>query len=304
MNILITDEFSTPALVRLQKIAGVHIEQDKHYPDLEKLKKAHVLLIRSRTKVDADFLAKSQELKLIVSSTSGTDHIDLAACAARGVRVASTPDAQTDAAAELTLYLILATLRRATQVQQAMRSYHWKDAIPKGLELKGRTVGIVGLGRVGGRVAELVQAFGAHVVAHDPYQTDEVFEKLGVARLGFTEVLVQAQILSLHVPLTAETRRFLNAQTLATLSEDAIVINTSRGQVVDEGDLLRALESGQLLAAGLDVFEHEPLGQETRLRKLKNAVLTPHIGAYTEEAFDRASEQAAQVVIDWSKSPY
>ncbi len=301
LNILITDELTTSALLKLRQIPKSNIVLTERYPEENKLRDADILIIRSRTTVDEALLTKAPNLKFIVTATSGTDHIDFSGCEKRGIKIQSTPEAQSQSAAEMTLFLMLSTLRRAAQVQHIMRQYLWKDSVLKGQELEGKIVGIIGLGRVGSRVAKLVQAFGATVLAHDPYQSDEAFKKLNIQRLGLTEVFVQSQILTFHVPLTEETRHMLTAQTLSMLQDDAIVINTSRGSVVAEGDLLRALESGSLLAAGLDVFESEPLGREARLRKLKNVVLTPHIGAYTVEAFDRASNLAADKVIDYLK---
>lgn len=297
MHVLVTDHFTTDALLRLKSELKAEITQSDRYPDEKELASAEALLIRSRTKVDANLLAIAQKLKYVVTATSGIDHIDLKACEARGIQVMHTPDAQTEAAAELTIMLMLSTLRRLSTIYQAMREVKWKDAVHKGFELKNRTVGIVGLGRVGSRVAEILKGFGANVIAYDPYQSDDQFTRLGLKRLSITEVFVQSQILTLHVPLTPETRHMLNGGTLEMLDEECIVINTSRGAVIDEGDLVRALETGTLAAAGLDVFENEPLGKETRLRKLKNVVLTPHVGAYTEESFNRASHMAVEHLI-------
>jgi D-3-phosphoglycerate dehydrogenase len=294
--VLLTDTFTTEGIEILRQKFEIR-RAAKVTPTAQELLGVEALVIRSRTQIDRELLALAPQLKAVVTATSGYDHIDLAACDERGVSAYYTPDANFNAAAELTLMLMLATLRRQSEVVRALREHRWKDALNPGRELRGKTVGVIGLGRVGGRVAELVQAFGAEVIAHDPYAPDATFDRLEIARLGLTEVLVQSDIVTLHVPLTKETRHIIGHGTLEHCKEGFVLINTSRGSVVDEGALDAALENGQITAAGLDVFEHEPLSRDSRLRKRPNVVITPHIGAMTDEALIKASQLAALTLV-------
>ena len=301
IKILVCDQYTVESLQELKTELPARIDICGLQPTAAELADAQALLIRSRTPINAKTLDLAPNLKVIVTSTSGYDHIDLSAAQARNVKVMYTPDANSQSAAELTLLLMLATLRRAGESDRALRDGKWKDHFPPGSELCGKTVGIIGLGRVGGKVARFVQSFGARPVAFDPYQSDSVFLDLKITRMGLTEVLSQADIISMHIPLTEETRRMIRQETIEAAQEGVVFINTSRGKVVDESALVQALTSGHIAAAGLDVYEHEPLARESKLRKMSNVVLTPHIGAYTEQAFRRASFDAAQKVIAFFK---
>lgn len=312
--ILITDRFTVESIESLKQElkknsattaaagADVQIIQTEHRPRPDQLKNATALLIRSRTKIDGQLLESAPQLKVIITSTSGYDHIDLNETQKRNITVMYTPDANSQSAAELTIALILGTLRRINECSRTLRDGRWKDAITVGRELKGKTVGVIGLGRVGACVAKILQAFDCEILAHDPYQKDEVFEKLKITRMGLTEVFAQSDILSLHVPLTTETRRMIRAETLELAQEGLVLINTSRGGIIDESALVAALEDKQILGAGLDVFEHEPLSRDSKLRKMPQVLLTPHIGAYTEEAFAKASQLATQKLVQFLKT--
>ncbi len=307
-TILICDRYATESIERLKQlllksnVAASVVATAGVQPTAQELKSAVALLIRSRTKIDAELLGRAPDLKVVITSTSGYDHIDLAETAKRDIVAMYTPEANSQSAAELTLTLMLGVLRRVNESTRLLRDGRWRDELGTGNELRGKTVGLIGLGRVGSRVAHLLQAFDCEVLAFDPYQSDEVFERLKIPRLGLTEVLAQAEILSLHVPLNSETRRLIRAETLELTQDGLILINTSRGKVIDESALVAALESKQIQAAGLDVFEHEPLARESRLRKMPQVLITPHIGAYTEEAFTRASESAIEKLIAFLKN--
>ncbi len=300
--VLVTDRFTIEALELLRAQSSLEVIQTENFPPRELLQNASALLIRSRTKINKELLDATPHLKVIITATSGFDHIDLKLAEEKNITVMFTPDANRESAAEHTLLLMLGVLRQLNESSRLLRDGRWKDELKSGFELKGKTVGIIGLGRVGSRVAELVQAFGAHAIAYDPYQDDEVFKKLNLSRFGLSEVFAQAEILTLHVPLNDETRRFIRAETLEQTHDGLIFINTSRGRVVDEGALIAALESGQIIGAGLDVFENEPLSRDSRLRKMSNVLLTPHIGAHTEEAYAKASLHAAQKLINFLNS--
>ena len=297
MNILIKDVYTQDPLVLLETREDVNFtwSEDFQLTDAE-LEETDILLIRSRTKLSKDVLEKAKKLRLIVTATSGYDHIDLEYCKQNQIKVAHTPDANRDSAAELTLMLMLNCIRHSHEALQAIMANHWRQEVPRGNTLVGKNLGIVGLGRVGSRVAELAQGFNMNVAAFDPYQPDEQFKIYDVERISYTELLKQSDIVSYHVPLTEETRHMLDDRALASTLEGSIVINASRGGVIDEQALYNALVDRKIAAAGLDVFEKEPLPQASGLRTLSNVFLTAHMGAYTYESISAASQQAVKAV--------
>lgn len=298
-RVLITDRFATDSVVWLQRqtLFEVHQSDQPESPPQDQLIAAHALLIRSRTPIDEKLLQKARQLQVIITATSGFDHIDLAACAKWGVTVMHTPHANVESAAQLTWALVLACASRLPEARTTVESGRWARDKIIGLELSGRTYGLIGLGRIGSRVAKIAPAFGMNVVAHDPYVEDAVFERLGVQKLGFEEVLRTSDVVSFHVPKTLETDGMLTRAHLERLSRPLIVVNTSRGSVVHEKDLVEALAKGWIRAAGLDVFEREPLDPASKLLTFPQAVLTPHVGANTDDAFFKASQLAAEKLL-------
>lgn len=296
MNILILESYSIAAVMRLQALPQFKVSHD-----LTTLAQAEILLIRSRTKVDRDFLAGAPSLKLIVTSTSGFDHIDWRACQQRGIQVAFTPSANAQSTAELTLLLILASERQLLTARKNVRENKWRQGLPRCKGLSGLELGIVGLGRVGRQVAKLAQAFGMRVSAYDPYIEAEVFESLNVARLAFIELLKLSDYVSLHVPLTSETKHLLNQPTFNEMQVEAFLINTCRGPVVDENALLTALDDSTIAGAAMDVIEREPPPQGHRVLTHPKLLLTPHIGAYTDSAWDLASQEAVSKALQFAR---
>jgi D-3-phosphoglycerate dehydrogenase len=298
-KVLITDRFAQDVYLYLQQqphLEVVRADSPLHLP-LEHLVGAHALIIRSRTKVDEALLQKARNLQVIITATSGFDHIDFAAAEKWGVTVMHTPTANVESAAQLTLTLVLACANNLISAHKMVKAGDWNRDQITGLELSTRVYGIIGLGRIGTRVAQLAQAFGMTVIAFDPYQEDEHFQKHRVARLSYEEVLKTADILSYHVPKTLETDAMLNRSHFEYLHRGIILINTSRGSVIHELDLAEALEKGWIRAVGLDVYEKEPLHRSSKLLSFSNVVLTPHIGANTEDAFYKASHVAAQKLM-------
>ena len=211
-NVLITDRFSIESLVLLQQNSELHITKSADPKNIaeQDLKNAHALIIRSRTPITEALLSKAPNLQLIITCTSGFDHIDLDATQKWGITVMHTPNANIQSAAQLTWSLVLACANNLITAGKMLKAGEWKRELVTGTELSGRTYGIVGLGRIGSRVAEIAQAFGMTVIAYDPYQEDEVFEKLNLARSSYEEVLKSADVLSFHVPKTLETDHMLN----------------------------------------------------------------------------------------------
>lgn len=300
-KVLVTDRLAQDAHLYLQRQENLEVVRadSPTHPPLEHLVSAHALLIRSRTQIDEALLKKASQLQLIVTATSGFDHIDLEATQKWGITVMHTPKANVESAAQLTWGLVLSCASRLREAHQQVKTGEWHRDRLVGLELSGRTYGVIGLGRIGSRVAQIATAFGMQVIAFDPYQDDIVFERLGVERLSFEEVLKTADIVSFHVPKTLETERMLHRSHFEYIHRGIILVNSSRGSVIDEGDLTEALEKGWIRAAGLDVFEKEPLARTSKLLPLPNVVLSPHIGANTEEAFFKASQLAAQKLVSF-----
>jgi D-3-phosphoglycerate dehydrogenase len=297
-NVLITDRFDIEAmaLLRGQKSLNVQISEQP-LPNPAELARVHALVIRSRTKVGHALLDQAPHLKMIVSATSGFDHIDLKETKSRGLCVMHTPDANAASAAELTWALVLACARRVTEAGKAVRGFDWKRESLIGTQLNGKTYGIVGLGRIGKRVAQMARAFGMNVVAFDPYIDADIFQSAHAERMSLDELLKMADVVSVHVPKSAETQRMFTLANLEELNHGTIFVNTSRGSVVSEKDLCHAIEQGWIKACGLDVFEIEPLSPQSKLNRFPNVVLTPHLGATTVEAFSQASVEAARKVM-------
>lgn len=298
-KVLITDRFAQDSFLYLQQQSNLEIvraDSPQHLP-LEHLVTANALIIRSRTKIDEELLKKARQLQVIITCTSGFDHIDLDATEKWGVTVMHTPTANIESASQLTWGLVLSCVNNLIPAYKMVKAGDWHRDQITGMELAGRTYGIIGLGRIGSKVAEFAQAFGMTVIAYDPYQEDEVFERLKIPRMSYEEVLKSADILSFHVPKTLETENMLNRSQFEYIHRGVVLVNTSRGSVINEQDLCEAIEKGWIKSAGLDVFEKEPLQRTSKLLNLPQVVLTPHIGANTEDAFYKASQIAANKLM-------
>jgi D-3-phosphoglycerate dehydrogenase / 2-oxoglutarate reductase len=256
------------------------------------LPRARALLVRSRTQVDAAMIGRAPELAVIGRAGVGVDNIDVAAATRRGIPVVNAPAAATTSVAELAVGLLVAVARDFGSQVPSVRSGVWKKA-GNGTELSGRTVGFIGYGRIAREVGVRLKAFGMRVLAYDPYLTSTTD---GTPLLPLDELLPKSQVVSLHTPLTPETKNILDARRLSLLPKGAIVLNVARGGLVDEQALLAALESGHLGGAGLDVFLEEP-PKETKLLAHPKVVATPHIGASTHEAQARAGKVTVGEVV-------
>ena len=299
-TVLVTDKVSESGLHALHsddRFEVVRIDDSSEAAFRDVLRRSHGLIVRSATKVRSDLLAEAPALRVIGRAGVGVDNIDLAAATERGIAVLNAPAGNTVSAVELTLALILALARRVSEADASMREGAWQRSRFKGVELRGRTLGLVGAGRIGGEVARRCQAFGMRVVAFDPYLTSERAEDLGVERAeDLDAVLERADVLSLHVPLTDATRGMIDARALERMKKNAFLVNVARGGIVDESALAEALRSGRLAGAALDVFEREPLEEESALRAAPNIVLTPHLGASTSEAQERVATEVSEGV--------
>ncbi|HVM44691.1 MAG TPA: hydroxyacid dehydrogenase [Candidatus Thermoplasmatota archaeon] len=296
-RILVTDPLDPAAAAALRK-AGHEVEERKLTPDelLRVIPPYDALLVRSETKVTKAVLGVADNLKVVGRAGVGVDNIDVTAAKERGVAVVNAPLAASNAVAELTLAHMLALARQIPRADRSTKEGRWEKKALMGIELQGRTLGLLGVGRIGGRVAELCKAFGMSVVVYDPYVSAERAAELGVTKVETpAEVVEQADFVSVHVPLTPETKHLVNADLLKQAKKGSCFLNLSRGGVIDEKALHEALASGQLGGAGLDVFETEPL-KESPLAALPNVVFTPHVGASTQEAQSKAGLMVAEQV--------
>ncbi len=267
---------------------------------LRRVAGARAIVADPTVPVDDEVLdAAGDALAVVANFAVGYDNVDLEACRARGVVVTNTPDVLTNATAELALALMLAAGRRLGEGERMVRAGEWTGWEPGqelGRELSGSAVGIVGLGRIGSRVAELLRPFGVTLLyaARSPKPDQEA--RLGAVRLPLDDLLSQADFVTLHAPLSAETRNLIDDAALRLMKPGAVLVNTARGGLVDSAALARALRGGRLFAAGLDVYEHEPV-VPPELLELENVVLAPHIGSATTKARDGMARLAAENVI-------
>jgi len=253
------------------------------------------IVIRSATKLTADLLQHAERLKVIGRAGVGVDNVDVEAATRRGIVVANAPESTVTSAAEHTIGLLVALARNIPQAHAALKQGRWERSTWGGIELEGKTLGVLGFGRIGQQVARRALGLGMRVVAYDPFVAKERFRELGAERAETAEdVLAVAEFLTLHLPLTAETRGFLGRDAIERLPDGARVINAARGELVDEEALADALRSGRLAAAALDVYSEEPYSGP--LLELDNVVVTPHLAASTEEAQDRAGVIVAEQV--------
>lgn len=297
--VLATDRVSKKGLAPLREDDRFEVQRihDPSSDEFDEVLGAAVgLIVRSATKVDASMLDRATSLKVIGRAGVGVDNIDLAEASKRGIAVFNAPGGNTIAAAELTMALMLSLVRRVTEADRSIRAGKWDRARFRGIELRGRTLGLIGAGRIGGEVARRCEAFGMDVMVSDPYLTLERAEELGVSVVEFGEILDRADVISLHVPLNDETRHLIDAAALERMKRRAFLINASRGGVIVESDLARALENGVIAGAALDVYESEPLADESPLRTAPNLVLTPHLGASTKEAQISVAREIALAV--------
>lgn len=297
-KILITDRFAQEALLTLTQQPFLSVQKTET-PNLYQTDLSQVagLLIRSRTLIDESVFARAKKLQVIITATSGFDHIDIDAAEKWGVTVMFTPEANVESAAQQTWALVLACANKVPQAHRAMKAGEWNRDAVTGFELSHKTYGIVGLGRIGKRVAQIANAFNMNVIAFDPYTDESSFRQADAERVAYEELLKRSDVLSFHVPKTSETERMLNRSHFEYIHRGLTIVNTSRGSVIHEADLCEALENGWIGSVGLDVFEKEPLPRSSKLLQYSNVVLTPHCGANTAEAFAKASEQAALKLI-------
>ncbi len=259
-----------------------------------------ILAVRSGTKVTAQVIEAAKNLKLIVRAGVGLDNVDAEAARKKGIDVQNTPHATTNTVAEHTMALMLSLVRHIPQAQASLKRGEWDRKNFQGVELRGKVLGVVGLGRIGQEVAKRAKAFGMEVIAHDSVVTSEVAEALEIELVPLVDLVKRADFISLHLPLNEATHHLFDKSLLSKMKKGSYLINASRGGIVDEGALLELLKKEQIAGAALDVYEEEP-PKNNPLFELKQVVAVPHLGAMTKEGQERAGAEAAHCIIEFAK---
>jgi D-3-phosphoglycerate dehydrogenase / 2-oxoglutarate reductase len=301
MNIVVADPLPSSAIELLRSVTGWSVDARAQRPPDQlagDLATADALIVRSATTVDRKLIEAAPQLRVIARAGTGVDNVDVDAATERGILVMNAPGANSVSVAEHAMALMLAMSRGIAAADAAMKRGVWDKKKLVGAELRGKTLGIIGLGRIGQEVAGRARGFGMTIVAHDPYISEQVASSLGITLLSIDDVCASADYLTLHIPATAETRHLLNRERLEKCKAGVRIVNTARGELIDEEALADAIESGAVAGAGLDVFEIEPPG-ETRLVKFRQVVATPHIAASTVEAQELVGVETATAVRDY-----
>jgi D-3-phosphoglycerate dehydrogenase len=297
-HILVTEKIGEEGLAALKQAFDVDVRLDLTTDTLKEiLPQYEALVVRSQTKVTADVLAHGAKLRVVGRAGTGVDNIDVDAATRAGILVVNAPASNSIAVAELTIGLLLSLARQIPQAHGSMQTGRWERGKFMGWEARGKTLGLLGFGRIGSEVARRARAMEMRVLAYDPFISPERAQQLGVQAVTLDTLLRESDAISLHTPLIESTRNLLNAERLATMKRGAYIINCARGGIIDEAALYEALESGQIGGAGLDVWSPEP-PKDNPLVSHPRVVALPHLGASTEEAQALTAADVAEGVID------
>ncbi|MDK6029400.1 glyoxylate reductase [Ignisphaera sp. 4213-co] len=307
-RVFVTRELFPDVIEKLGRYYDVEV-WDRYQPPpydvlLEKAREVDALVSLLSDRIDCNLLKQAKRLRIVAQYAVGYDNIDVECATNLGIYVTNTPGVLTEATAELTWALILAVARRIVESDVFVRwgewwrtRTGWHPHMMLGAELKGKTLGVVGLGRIGSRVAEIGKAFGMKIIYYDVKRNVDLEKALGAEYRDLDTLLQEADVVSIHVPLTKETHHMINEERLKKMKKTAILVNTARGAIIDTNALVKALTEGWIAGAGLDVFEQEPLPPNHPLTSFKNVVLVPHIGSATYEARHAMAELVAENLI-------
>jgi D-3-phosphoglycerate dehydrogenase / 2-oxoglutarate reductase len=301
MNVLICDPISPKGIALFQSRPEFKVTVlEKPLKEAELIpivKDAEAMVVRSETKVSRKVIEAAPKLRVVGRAGVGIDNVDVDAATERGVVVMNTPGGNTVTTAELAFFLIGALARHIGAADASMKAGKWDRKLFSGIELHGKTLGVLGMGRIGSEVSKRGLAFGMRVLAYDPFLTEQRAKQLGVELVGdLDSVYRAADFITVHMPVTDQTRGMLNADAFAKMKPGVRIVNAARGEIVNEKDLAAALESKKVGGAALDVFAEEPLAAEHPFRKLPNVVLTPHLGASTKEAQEKCGIEVAEII--------
>jgi D-3-phosphoglycerate dehydrogenase len=300
-RILITDDLSPQGLALMEASQDVEFDIVKGLTPAtlaERIKDYDGLIVRSSVKVTEEVLLAADRLKVVGRAGVGVDNIDVNTASLRGIIVTNTPGANTVATAEHTMALLLALCRQMPQAHATLKNGKWDRKSFLGTQLYRKTIGIIGMGRIGARVAIRCQAFGMDVITHDPYLSDDVAQDLKVKRVDLPELFRRADFISLHAALTPDTENLIDAEAIAQMKNGVRIVNAARGPLIDEDALIDGLKSGKIAGAALDVFNVEPLSPDSPLLQLDNVVITPHLAASTVEAQRDVGTQIVEQMLD------
>lgn len=299
-KILVTDDISSAGIEVLASLddATVDVQTNLSEPELLKaIADADALVVRSQTTVTEAVIDAAKQLKVIGRAGVGVDNIDLEAATRRGVLVINAPDGNTMAAAEHTFAMMISLARHIPAANRDLLSGKWNRKQWVGVELRGKTLAVLGMGRIGTEVAKRAKVFEMNVIGFDPFLTEERAQSLGVTKASLDDAIRQADFITVHTPLTKETHHMIDAAKMAMMKSGVRIINCARGGIIDEMALADGLKSGQVAGAAIDVFESEPLDPEHPLRDFSNVILTPHLGASTVEAQENVAIQVAEEIV-------
>ncbi len=300
MKVLVSDSISQKGIDILTK-AGLEVDVKTGLsPDELKaiIGEYHGLIIRSATRVTADVIDVATNLRVIGRAGSGLDNVDKAAATKKGIVVMNTPGGNTITTAEHTIALMFSLARQIPQAVASMREGKWDKKRFMGVELYNKTLGIIGIGNIGKQVAKRAIGLGMNVIGYDPYLSEENAMEIGIKKVALPELFRNSDFITIHTPLTAETKNLINSKTIGIMKDGVRIINCARGGIVNEADLYEAIKSGKVAGAALDVFEKEPPG-DNPLLKLDNVLCTPHLGASTKEAQENVALAIAEQVADY-----
>jgi D-3-phosphoglycerate dehydrogenase len=302
VNIVVADDLPASALDLLRSEGWTIDARSGRTPDQLSADLAHAdaLVVRSATKVTAALIASAPKLRVIARAGTGVDNVDVPAASARGIVVMNAPGANSVSVAELAVGFMLALARHVPAADAAMKREQWEKKKFLGEELRDKTLGLAGLGRIGQEVVRRVQAFGMRVIAHDPFISEQIAAGMGVELVSLDDLFARADYLSLHMPSTPQTRNLVNAARLANAKPGIRIINTARGDLVDETALADAIEAGRVGGAAIDVFQKEPT-VDHRLQLLPQVIATPHIAASTKEGQELVGVETASALRDFLK---
>jgi D-3-phosphoglycerate dehydrogenase len=304
MNVLICDPISPKGIEYFRKQPGLKVTVlDKRLPEAELLTAAsavEAIVVRSETKITRAVMEAAPQLKVVGRAGVGVDNVDVDAATAHGIVVMNTPSGNTISTAELTFSMLMALARKIPQAHASMRAGDWNRKPFQGTELYRKTLGILGMGRIGSEVAKRANAFGMRVLAYDPYLTAARAQAMQVTLLDNLDALwPELDFLTVHMPMTDETRGMVNAAAFAKMKDGVRVLNCARGGIIHEADLLAAIQSGKVGGAALDVYETEPLSKDHPFRAHPNVIMTPHLGASTDEAQENVGIEVAEAITDF-----
>lgn len=295
-KILVTDDIDESALHVLNAYYKVEFELLDAETLLKRIKDYVALVVRSRTKVTKDVIENASILKVIGRAGIGVDNIDVDTATKHGIAVVNAPGASTIAVAELTICYLLNLSRDLISAHTSLKSKKWEKKKFMGIELYGKTLGIIGCGRIGTEVAKRAKSFGMKCIGYDPYLSTDIKQKIGIDIVELDKLLTESDFITIHTPLTSETRNLIDTAEIAKMKKDVCIINCARGGIVNENALFKALKERRIKAAAIDVFENEP-PFDSPLLGLENLIVTPHIGASTIEAQFRAGKVIAEQVL-------